>query len=123
MGTLLVSMLLVPVVGIAVLYALPRDSAERYATRIGFLAGAIVMLLAAILAATFTYGTSKPQGVVDGSWVSAFKLRFHLAVDGISLPLVLLTALLTALCFFYSIRHLPNGDDGEGDGAVKRSAR
>ena len=34
-------------------------------------------------------------------------LRFHLGVDGISLPLVVLTALLTALCAAYTVRHLP----------------
>ena len=40
-------------------------------------------------------------------------LRFHLGVDGISLPLILLTALLSALCFFYSIRHTPDGRKSE----------
>ena len=34
----------------------------------------------------------------DVAWVPTLDVRFHLGVDGISLPLVLLTALLTFLC-------------------------
>ncbi len=34
-------------------------------------------------------------------------LRFHLGVDGICYPLVVLTALLTLLCCVYTLRHVP----------------
>ena len=44
---------------------------------------------------------------VDVSWLHSIGVRFHLAVDGISLPLLALTALLTLLCLVYSLRHLP----------------
>ncbi|MDX6255661.1 MAG: NADH-quinone oxidoreductase subunit [Frankiales bacterium] len=44
---------------------------------------------------------------VNVSWLHSIGVRFHLTVDGISLPLLALTALLTFLCLVYSARHLP----------------
>jgi NADH-quinone oxidoreductase subunit M len=44
---------------------------------------------------------------VDVSWLHSIGVRFHLAVDGVSLPLLVLTALLTLLCLVYSANHLP----------------
>ena len=121
MGALLVWMLLIPAFGIVALYALPDDRVEKYAPRIGLYAGSIVLLLAVIVASGFDYGTSKAQAVINWNWVPAIRLRFHLAVDGISLPLVLLTALLTALCFFYSTRHGPEADTEGGTRGSNRS--
>ncbi|MFG2087817.1 NuoM family protein [Spirillospora sp. NPDC048824] len=68
-------------------------------------------LLVAISAMTaFDFGaTSRMQLETDREWASAIGLRFHLGVDGISLPLVVLTALLTFLCFLYTLRHPPEG--------------
>ncbi|WP_194899451.1 complex I subunit 4 family protein [Catenulispora pinisilvae] len=109
MGALLLAMLLVPLVTIAVLYLMPRDTVERQATRLGFYAGAAVLVLAAAFACAFDYTKTGYQGSVNWNWIPALHIRFQLGVDGISLPLVLLTALLSALCFFYSIRHMPEG--------------
>jgi NADH-quinone oxidoreductase subunit M len=109
MGALLVGMLALPLTGVAALYLLPRGTAERAATRIGAVVGALVLVLAVVLAGGFDYARTGPQAVVDHKWVPAIDLRFHLSVDGISLPLVVLTALLSALCFLYSLRHLPEG--------------
>ncbi|MFG1850836.1 NuoM family protein [Actinomadura geliboluensis] len=69
-------------------------------------------LLVAVSALTaFDFGaTHRMQLEVDRSWSPAIGLRFHLGVDGISLPLVVLTALLTFLCFLYTLRHPPAGD-------------
>jgi NADH-quinone oxidoreductase subunit M len=38
------------------------------------------------------------------SWIPAINVYYHLGVDGLSLPLVILTALLTTLCLWYSAR-------------------
>ena len=68
-----------------------------------------MLALAVVLACVFKYSKTGYQGMVNWNWISALHIRFHLGVDGISLPLILLTALLSALCFFYSIRHMPEG--------------
>ena len=109
MNALLLATLLVPLAGIAVLYLVPRRTAERIATRLGFYTGAVVLLLTVVLACLFRYSKTGYQGRVDWNWIPALHIRFQLGVDGISLPLVLLTSLLSALCFFYSIRHVPDG--------------
>ncbi|MBS2539482.1 NADH-quinone oxidoreductase subunit M [Catenulispora sp. NF23] len=109
MGALLLAMLLVPFATIAVLYLMPRDRVEPLASRLGFYAGAVVLVLAVAFACAFDYTKTGYQGSVNWNWIPALHIRFHLGVDGISLPLVLLTVLLSVLCFFYSIRHMPEG--------------
>jgi NADH-quinone oxidoreductase subunit M len=49
---------------------------------------------------------------VDAPWVPGLDLRFHLGVDGVSYPLVVLTTLLTVLCCGYTLWHVPNGGRG-----------
>src|SRR5262249_21122504 len=40
---------------------------------------------------------------VDAPWITTFiKVDYHLWIDGLSLPLVILTTLLTTLCIIYS---------------------
>ncbi len=43
-----------------------------------------------------------PRHEVDLAWLSVIDVRLHLGVDGISLPLILLTALLTLLCMVHN---------------------
>jgi NADH-quinone oxidoreductase subunit M len=55
---------------------------------------------------------SGPWAQVDVPWAPGLDLRFHLGVDGISYPLVVLTTLLTLLCALYTCWHLPPGGQG-----------
>ena len=48
-----------------------------------------------------------PQYVVNASWIPQLDVHFHIGVDGLSLPLVVLTALLTLLCCIHAIRYIP----------------
>jgi NADH-quinone oxidoreductase subunit M len=47
------------------------------------------------------------QAVTDVPWVPALGVRFHVAVDSISMPLIVLTALLVFLCCLYSLKITP----------------
>ena len=47
--------------------------------------------------------------VVDRSWLPAFDLRWHLLVDGLSAPLLLLTAVIGLLVCVHGLRHPPDG--------------
>lgn len=49
------------------------------------------------------------QATTDLSWIAALDVRVHLGVDGISLPLLVLTALLSFLCALYSYFKMPAG--------------
>lgn len=75
-----------------------------------------VIVTGAILAATivltlgFDHGRpSKMQASTDITWIHALDVRIHLGVDGISLPLLVMTALLTFLCALYSYFKMPSG--------------
>ncbi|SFE77341.1 NADH dehydrogenase subunit M [Actinacidiphila alni] len=69
-----------------------------------------VLVLAIVLAAGFDHDhPAKMQATTDLNWISALRIHLHLGVDGISLPLLVLTALLTFLCALYSYFKMPEG--------------
>ena len=41
------------------------------------------------------------------SWIDVINSRYHLGIDGISLPLLALSAFITVLCVIYSWNHFP----------------
>ncbi|MEW6154811.1 MAG: NADH-quinone oxidoreductase subunit M [Actinomycetota bacterium] len=51
--------------------------------------------------------TARLQFVVDNRWIEVINSRYHIALDGISLPLMLLSAGITVLCVIYSWDHFP----------------
>jgi NADH-quinone oxidoreductase subunit M len=59
-------------------------------------------------------GPVRPWHQIDAAWVPAIALRFHIGVDGISYPLVVLTTLLTLLCCVYLLWTDGDGIDGDG---------
>src|SRR6185312_9534002 len=111
---LLVAVLVVPAVGAVAVAATPRDRAARI---IGTIAAALTLLAAVPLVFggrgwfAWSAGTPavRPWHQVDLPWVPGLDLRFHLGVDGISWPLVVLTALLTLLCCAYTVWRVPDG--------------
>lgn len=113
MGWLPAALLAVPLLGALALVAAPgasRPVLRWYGTAVS----GVVLLLAAVLVAAFDYGqAARPQFTVDQPWIPGLGLRFHLGVDGISLPLIALTALLTFLCFAYL-----GWGDGRGPGQL-----
>ncbi|WP_368077422.1 NuoM family protein [Actinomadura sp. WMMB 499] len=109
-----VVMMAIPLVG-ALALLLPRErflATGPAVRRFGaFTSGATLLVAVAALNA-FDYGAaSTVQLEIDREWAPAIGLRFHLGVDGVSLPLVALTALLTFLCFLHLLRHVPDGGD------------
>ncbi|WP_323449715.1 complex I subunit 4 family protein [Streptomyces yaizuensis] len=69
-------------------------------------------VLAAVIALVIGFDHDQPskmQATTDISWIPALDVRIHLGVDGISLPLLVLTALLTFLCALYSYYRMPKG--------------
>ncbi|WBB49030.1 NADH-quinone oxidoreductase subunit M [Verrucosispora sp. WMMA2044] len=117
---LLVAVLAVPALGALAVAATPRDQAARV---VGTVAAALTLVAAVALlggraagwsayAPPDAAGAVRPWHAVDLPWVPGLDLRFHLGVDGISWPLVVLTALLTLLCCGYSLWRVPGGGSG-----------
>ncbi|MBW8485102.1 NADH-quinone oxidoreductase subunit M [Actinomadura sp. PM05-2] len=86
---------------------LPGDDAVR---RFGVGVSGATLLVALSALTAFDFGDpARMQLEVDRAWAPSIGLRLHLGADGISLPLVVLTALLTFLCLLYTVKH-PPGD-------------
>src|SRR6266540_2906867 len=100
-----------PLVGAVVIALLP---AGRRGAGEGLLKGAALLftllpLLAGVgMLARFDYGAGKTmQFEVKRSWIASVGAGYHLGVDGIGLPLLVLSLLLSFLCVVYSTRVLP----------------
>ncbi|MBB5871401.1 NADH-quinone oxidoreductase subunit M [Allocatelliglobosispora scoriae] len=106
MTVVLISLLAVPLLG-AVAALLLHDRAGRIVATV---AAAITLVLAVVLLRDIRPGEIWHQ--VDAAWVPSLGLRFHLGVDGISYPLIVLTALLTVVCCGYTIWRTPAPDPG-----------
>lgn len=102
----LVAVLVVPILGAVVLALLP-SRLDRPARLLGVVITGLTLIASIGLLSGRPAGEDRDWVNVDAAWVPAIDLRFHLGVDGISLPLVLLTTLLTFLCAVYSLHTVP----------------
>ena len=93
---LLVVTLFLPLAGALALAAVPRDQA-RFARLAGLAVSLAAFGCAVALAVRFQRGAPGFQLGVDATWVRTFGVHFKVGVDGVSLPLVLLTTFLTPL--------------------------
>jgi NADH-quinone oxidoreductase subunit M len=97
----------VPAVGLAVILLIPR--AQETAIKAAALVTTLVTLGVGVgIAADFNYdSTAQLQFRVNEPWIDVIRARYHLGLDGISLPLLLLSMLVTVLCVIYSWNHFP----------------
>ncbi|WP_329175668.1 complex I subunit 4 family protein [Streptomyces sp. NBC_01477] len=83
---------------------------DQAVLRHGVTVSGAVLILAVVLAVGFDHDHPETmQASTDLNWIPALRIHLHLGIDGISLPLLVLTALLTFLCALYSYFHLPAG--------------
>jgi NADH-quinone oxidoreductase subunit M len=96
-SVLLLSLIVfLPVLMALVLLALPKGM-ESTIRMLTLVATAIVFFLTLILAGRFATDTAAMQEVVHLDWIPSFNIHYFLGVDGISLPLVVLTSFITLL--------------------------
>jgi NADH-quinone oxidoreductase subunit M len=105
-----------PTVGALVIALVPGDR-DRLVRGLGILFTAVPLVIG--IALLFGYDFSAPGAFGDGSagqalqyevnasWISVIGARYHLGIDGVSLPLFGLTLLLGFLCMVYTWRYLP----------------
>ena len=94
-----------PAVGAVALFAIPKakETAQKW-VGLGFTTLSVV--LAIYVAFTFDYNASEQfQFEVSESWIPAIGANFHIGVDGISLPLLVLSTVVTVLAIIYSWDH------------------
>ncbi|MDX3236133.1 NADH-quinone oxidoreductase subunit M [Streptomyces sp. ME03-5709C] len=112
---ILAAVVLLPLLGAAAALlpappGLKGSNPDQAVLRHGVTVTGLVLVLSIVLAAGFDHDhPATMQANTDISWIPALGVRIHLGVDGISLPLLVLTALLTFLCALYSYFKMPAG--------------
>lgn len=90
-----------PLLGAVILGLAPREN--KQAIRLGAAAFSFASLaLSLFLFLQFDRAATGPQFVEKVPWIEQFNVSYHLGVDGLSLPLVILTTLLTFLAVLAS---------------------
>jgi NADH-quinone oxidoreductase subunit M len=90
-----------------VMMLVPRAEEEIHKW-IALVSTLVVAALGVYLLANFDYDdTKKLQFTVDRSWIDVIHSRYELGIDGIALPLMLLTMLVVPLVVIYSWNHFP----------------
>ena len=94
-----------PIAGALVALAIPKEREEAVKLW-ALLVSGVTLLLAVIVAVRFDYGAAAQfQFEVDLPWIGAIGANYHVGLDGISLPLLVLSALIVVLCVIYSWKH------------------
>ena len=96
-----------PAVGMAIVLLIPR--AEETAVKVVALVTTLATLGVGIgILADFDY--DQPRSCSSRSneqWIDVINSRYHVGIDGISLPLLILSMFITVLCVIYSWNHFP----------------
>ena len=97
---------LLPILGALVIVSMPqsKDTTIRW---LGVLFTGAALVLAVAITIGFNYGTSGLQFELNVKWITAIGAHYHVGIDGISLPLYVLTFLLSFLCAIYTLRYVP----------------
>ena len=82
--------------GVAVLFT-GGDTNARWARRLSLLMALAAFAATIPLYTGFDYHTAAMQFVENYSWIPAFNIDYHIGIDGISLPLILLTSFTTVI--------------------------
>jgi NADH-quinone oxidoreductase subunit M len=96
-----------PLVGALILGLIPRDN-EDALKRTGLVATVLAFLASVVLIAQFDFSGgayNTYQFEVDQTWIGAINANYHIGVDGISLPLLVLSTFVMVLAVIYSWNH------------------
>jgi NADH-quinone oxidoreductase subunit M len=96
-----------PTFGALVICLMPKEQ-DRLIRALGILFTGAALVVGIAMLFGFDYGSHPGlQFELNASWISTIHARYHVGVDGISLPLLELTLLLSFLCAIYTFRFLP----------------
>ena len=103
-----------PLVGAAVMMLIPR-AAETAHKMVALLTTLAVFAIGIATLTQFDYDHSRTlQFVVDKDWIKLINSRYIVGVDGIALPLLMLTAFIMPLVVIYSWNHFPEPHNPKG---------
>lgn len=92
-------LIFLPLVGVLALYLIPHTLAWRW---LSVITSAAVLVVGIIMSVLFNWNSGGLQFEERIVWIPSLGASYHLGIDGLSLPLLLLTALLTFLALLYA---------------------
>jgi NADH-quinone oxidoreductase subunit M len=96
-----------PAVGALVMMAVPR-ARELELKTIALVSSLASLAVGVYLLLAFDYGNAGSlQFVVDKGWINAIDADYIMGLDGLSLPLLILSMVIIPLCVIYSWEHIP----------------
>ncbi len=96
-----------PAVGALVMMAVPR-ARELELKTIALVSSLATLAVGVYLLFAFDYGRAGTlQFVVDKGWINAIDADYIMGLDGLSLPLLILSMVIIPLCVIYSWEHIP----------------
>ena len=97
-----------PAVGAVVIALMPKEQ-DRTIRAMGIAITGAAMLVGLAMLPGYNFGASEGlQYELDVSWISVIGARYHVGIDGISLPLFELTLVLSFLCTVYTWHYVPS---------------
>jgi len=97
-----------PIAGALLILMIPKDR-EKTIRIAGIVVTGVAMLAALLILPSFRFGQDAGlQFELNVPWINAIGARYHVGIDGISLPLFQLTFILSFLCAIYTYRYVPD---------------
>ena len=104
---MLTAAVFLPIIGAALLALIPRDNEKAIKAGALLITAATTIITIALLV-DFDYDDAGSlQFETNRTWIEVINSRYHIGIDGISLPLLVLSAVITLLCVIYSWDHFP----------------
>src|SRR5215204_7122735 len=98
-----------PMVGVLLMLFIPRGE-EALHKRIALLTAAATFAMGIVTLVLFDLDqTEKLQFYVDATWIEAIKSNYTIGLDGISLPLYVLSSFITLVVIIYTLDDMPEG--------------
>ncbi len=96
-----------PLVGVGVMALFPKEQEETHKL-IALVTSLVALAIGVYLLANYDFDRGDElQFLVDNSWIDVINSRYIIGIDGISLPLLILSLAVIPLCIIYSWNHIP----------------
>ncbi len=96
-----------PAVGAIAMMFVPTAQ-DRLIKLVGTAFAGLALVAGILVLARFDFGSAGAMQLqVDATWIPQIDSRYHIGVDGVSLPLLILSLLVTFLCCIYTFFHMP----------------
>ncbi len=96
-----------PIIGAVIVALVPNSQQDSYSRKLALGIMAITFAITLAIAWQFDLNNPQMQFVEYRAWLPNLGLNYHLGVDGLSLPLLLLNSVLTGLAIYASEANLP----------------